>query len=109
MSDMAVANTQTLNLKLQELTNVYSLPNNFLEINIFNPQTVGICMWTKLPVFKLKESCIVLIVPPLHGKALKWQLPFQGNKRSLLAELLINWMDAGHPLAQNERCLHMFL
>ena len=71
-----------------------------------------------------QERKIVLIVPPLHGKALKWQLPFRGNKgslrspllkkggrasNSLLAELLINWMDAGHPLAQNERCLHMFL
>ena len=42
MSDLAVANTWSLNLKLQELTNAYRLPSNFLDINIFNPQTVGV-------------------------------------------------------------------
>ena len=111
MSDIAVANTQTLNLKLQELTNAYRLPSNFLEINIFNPQTVGVgcarfnhlwdlrvdkttcfqtegvlCMmvlqWLWVTKNELEqERKIVLIVPPLHGKALKWQLPFQGKKR----------------------------
>ena len=42
MSDLAVADTWSLNLKLQELTNAYRLPSNFLDINIFNPQTVGV-------------------------------------------------------------------
>uniref|UniRef100_A0A4W2IHH6 Uncharacterized protein n=1 Tax=Bos indicus x Bos taurus TaxID=30522 RepID=A0A4W2IHH6_BOBOX len=103
MSDLAVADTWSLNLKLQELTNAYRLPSNFLDINIFNPQTVGV---------GCTQRTTVLIVPPLPGKVLKWQLPFRGNERvfeDLLAELLINWMDAGHPPAQNERCLHMFL
>merc|ERR1711963_343549 len=93
-------------------------------------------MKTNLPVFKLKESSnrrrysdfewlrnelerdSKIVVPPLPGKALKLQLPFRGDdgifeesfieeRRSGL-EQFINKI-AGHPLAQNERCLHMFL
>uniref|UniRef100_A0A8C8RWG1 Sorting nexin 12 n=1 Tax=Pelusios castaneus TaxID=367368 RepID=A0A8C8RWG1_9SAUR len=91
---------------------------------------------TNLPIFKLKESCVrrrysdfewlknelerdsKIVVPPLPGKALKRQLPFRGDEgifeesfieeRRQGLEQFINKI-AGHPLAQNERCLHMFL
>uniref|UniRef100_A0A8B9IEC8 Sorting nexin 12 n=1 Tax=Anser cygnoides TaxID=8845 RepID=A0A8B9IEC8_ANSCY len=146
MSEAAVADTRRLNAKPQDLTDAYGPPSNFLEIDIFNPQTVGmgrarytsyeLRMRTNLPIFKLKESCVrrrysdfewlknelerdsKIVVPPLPGKALKRQLPFRGDEgifeesfieeRRQGLEQFINKI-AGHPLAQNERCLHMFL
>nr|XP_046228600.1 sorting nexin-3 isoform X2 [Scatophagus argus] len=91
---------------------------------------------TNLPIFKLKESCVrrrysdfewlraeleresKVVVPPLPGKALFRQLPFRGDdgifddsfieERRQGLEQFLNKV-AGHPLAQNERCLHMFL
>lgn len=93
-------------------------------------------MKTNLPVFKSKESSVrrryrdfewlrnelerdsKIVVPPLPGKALKKQLPFRGDdgifedefieSRRQGLEAFINKV-AGHPLAQNERCLHIFL
>ncbi|XP_076317514.1 sorting nexin-12-like isoform X1 [Tachypleus tridentatus] len=93
-------------------------------------------MRTNLPVFKMKESSVrrrysdfewlrnelerdsKIVVPPLPGKAWKRQLPFRGDEgifdeefieeRKKGLEMFINKV-AGHPLAQNERCLHMFL
>lgn len=93
-------------------------------------------MRTNLPVFKVKESSVrrrysdfewlrtelerdsKIVVPPLPGKALKRQLPFRGDDgifeeefiedRRKGLEVFINKI-AGHPLARNERCLHMFL
>uniref|UniRef100_A0A8D2NTE3 Sorting nexin 12 n=1 Tax=Zosterops lateralis melanops TaxID=1220523 RepID=A0A8D2NTE3_ZOSLA len=101
-----------------------------LQINCFAS------LQTNLPIFKLKESCVrrrysdfewlknelerdsKIVVPPLPGKALKRQLPFRGDEgifeesfieeRRQGLEQFINKI-AGHPLAQNERCLHMFL
>ncbi|XP_010293382.1 PREDICTED: sorting nexin-12-like [Phaethon lepturus] len=101
-----------------------------LQINYFSS------LQTNLPIFKLKESCVrrrysdfewlknelerdsKIVVPPLPGKALKRQLPFRGDEgifeesfieeRRQGLEQFINKI-AGHPLAQNERCLHMFL
>ncbi|XP_023620179.1 sorting nexin-12 isoform X4 [Myotis lucifugus] len=64
MSDTAVADTRRLNSKPQDLTDAYGPPSNFLEIDIFNPQTVGVgrarftTYETNLPIFKLKESCV---------------------------------------------------
>ncbi|XP_009330023.1 PREDICTED: sorting nexin-12 [Pygoscelis adeliae] len=103
---------------------------NNLQINCFS------LLQTNLPIFKLKESCVrrrysdfewlknelerdsKIVVPPLPGKALKRQLPFRGDEgifeesfieeRRQGLEQFINKI-AGHPLAQNERCLHMFL
>lgn len=59
-----------------------------------------------------------IVVPPLPGKAWKRQMPFRGDEglfdenfieeRRKGLEAFINKI-AGHPLAQNERCLHMFL
>uniref|UniRef100_A0A1B0GHA0 Sorting nexin-3 n=2 Tax=Phlebotominae TaxID=7198 RepID=A0A1B0GHA0_LUTLO len=91
---------------------------------------------TNLPVFKVKESSVrrrysdfewlrnelerdsKIVVPPLPGKAWKRQMPFRGDdglfdenfieERRKGLEIFINKI-AGHPLAQNERCLHMFL
>ncbi|KAM9600395.1 sorting nexin-12 isoform 2-T2 [Morphnus guianensis] len=108
MSEAAVADTRRLNAKPQDLTDAYGPPSNFLEIDIFNPQTVGmgrarytsyeLRMRTNLPIFKLKESCVrrrysdfewlknelerdsKIVVPPLPGKALKRQLPFRGDE-----------------------------
>ncbi|CAO2610814.1 Sorting nexin-12 [Lemmus lemmus] len=137
MSDTAVADTRRLNSKPQDLTNAYRPPSNFLEIDIFNPQTVGcarftsyeVRMRTNLPIFKLKESCVrrhysdfewlknelerdsKIVVPPLPGKALKHEGIFEESfieERRQGLEQFINKI-AGHPLAQNERCLHMFL
>ncbi|KAK2144145.1 hypothetical protein LSH36_782g05038 [Paralvinella palmiformis] len=93
-------------------------------------------MRTNLPVFKVKESSVrrrysdfdwlrcelerdsKIVVPPLPGKAWSKQLPFRGDdgifedefieERRRGLEQFINKV-AGHPLAQNERCLHMFL
>ncbi|XP_032507178.1 sorting nexin-3 isoform X2 [Phocoena sinus] len=94
------------------------------------------CQQTNLPIFKLKESTVrrrysdfewlrseleresKVVVPPLPGKAFLRQLPFRGDdgifddnfieERKQGLEQFINKV-AGHPLAQNERCLHMFL
>ncbi|GMR52817.1 hypothetical protein PMAYCL1PPCAC_23012, partial [Pristionchus mayeri] len=93
-------------------------------------------MRTNLPVFKQKESSVrrrysdfewlrgelerdsKIVVPALPGKSLKRQLPFRSddgifeeefieNRRKQL-EQFINKV-AGHPLAQNERSLHIFI
>lgn len=63
-------------------------------------------------------GAIQIVVPPLPGKAWKRQMPFRGDdglfdenfieERRKGLESFINKI-AGHPLAQNERCLHMFL
>ncbi|XP_073432158.1 sorting nexin-3 [Dendrobates tinctorius] len=141
-----VADTRRLHSKPQNLNDAYGPPSNFLEIDVSNPQTVGVGrnryttyevrLKTNLPIFKLKESCVrrrysdfewlrseleresKVVVPPLPGKALFRQLPFRGDEgifdesfiedRKLGLEQFINKV-AGHPLAQNERCLHMFL
>lgn len=93
-------------------------------------------MRSNLPIFKLKESSVrrrysdfewlrtelerdsKIVVPPLPGKAWKRQMPFRADEglfeedfiedRRKGLEQFINKV-AGHPLAQNERCLHMFL
>ncbi|KAI9584432.1 sorting nexin-12 [Glossina fuscipes] len=93
-------------------------------------------MRTNLPVFKVKESSVrrrysdfewlrnelerdsKIVVPPLPSKAWKRQMPFRNDEgifdenfieeRRKGLEAFINKI-AGHPLAQNERCLHMFL
>ncbi|XP_078786802.1 sorting nexin-12 isoform X1 [Oryzias latipes] len=146
MTDPVVADTRRLNSKPQDLTDAYGPPSNFLEIDVYDPQIVGVGrnryttyevrMRTNLPIFKLKDSCVrrrysdfewlknelerdsKIVVPPLPGKALKRQLPFRGDEglfeesfieeRRVGLEQFINRI-AGHPLAQNERCLHMFL
>lgn len=91
---------------------------------------------TNLPIFKLKESTVrrrysdfewlrnelerdsKIMVPPLPGKAWKRLMPFRGDdgiyeddfieERRKGLESFVNKV-AGHPLAQNERCLHIFL
>ena len=93
-------------------------------------------MRSNLPIFKLKNSSVrrrysdfewlkaelerdsKIVVPPLPGKALKRMLPFRGDdgifedefieERRQGLEAFVNRI-AGHPLAQNEKCLHMFL
>ncbi|KAJ6222631.1 hypothetical protein RDWZM_001176 [Blomia tropicalis] len=91
---------------------------------------------TNLPIFKRKESTVrrrysdfewlrselerdsKIVVPPLPGKAWQRQLPFRSDDglfdpefiedRRKGLEIFVNKV-AGHPLAQNERSLHMFL
>ncbi|CRK95394.1 CLUMA_CG008683, isoform A [Clunio marinus] len=133
--------------KKQSLDDMYSVPANFLEIDVINPQTTIIAgkkkftdyeirMRTNLPVFKIKESSVrrrysdfewlrnelerdsKIVVPPLPSKAWKRQMPFRNDEgifeeqfiedRRKGLETFVNKI-AGHPLAQNERCLHMFL
>jgi len=93
-------------------------------------------MKTNIPIFKLKESSVrrrysdfewlrselerdsKIVVPALPGKALTKMLPFRTDDgifedefiedRRQGLESFINRI-AGHPLAQNERCVHMFL
>uniref|UniRef100_A0A7M4DZ00 Sorting nexin 3 n=1 Tax=Crocodylus porosus TaxID=8502 RepID=A0A7M4DZ00_CROPO len=106
------------------------------EIRVKPLTAWSLCKETNLPIFKLKESTVrrrysdfewlrneleresKVVVPPLPGKALLRQLPFRGDdgifddsfieERKQGLEQFINKV-AGHPLAQNERCLHMFL
>ncbi|XP_062309698.1 sorting nexin-12 isoform X1 [Osmerus eperlanus] len=108
MSEPTVADTRRLNSKPQDLTDAYGPPSNFLEIDVYDPQTIGVGrnrfttyevrMRTNLPIFKLKDSCVrrrysdfewlknelerdsKIVVPPLPGKALKRQLPFRGDE-----------------------------
>jgi|UniRef100_A0A914PTS2 sorting nexin-3/12 len=91
---------------------------------------------TNLPVFKHKESSVrrrysdfewlraelerdsKIIVPPLPGKAFKRQLPFRQDDgifeegfiedRRKALEGFLNKV-SGHPLAQSEKSLHIFL
>jgi len=91
---------------------------------------------TNLPVFRVKESSVrrrysdfewlrgelerdsKIVVPPLPSKAWKRQLPFRSDEgiydddfieeRRKGLEIFVNKI-AGHPLAQNEKCLHLFL
>ncbi|XP_030621918.1 sorting nexin-12-like isoform X3 [Chanos chanos] len=137
MSEPAVADTRRLNSKPQDLSDAYGPPSNFLEIDVFDPQTVGVGRnrFTTYEV-RTRDSSVrrrysdfewlknelerdsKIVVPPLPGKALKRQLPFRGDEgifeesfieeRRVGLEQFINRI-AGHPLAQNERCLHMFL
>ncbi|XP_065175084.1 sorting nexin-12-like isoform X2 [Sycon ciliatum] len=93
-------------------------------------------MRTNLPIFILKESTVrrrysdfewlrselerdsKILVPALPGKALKRLLPFRSDdgifeddfieERRGALEIFVNKV-SGHPLAQNEKCLHMFL
>ncbi|XP_060046647.1 sorting nexin-3 isoform X2 [Erinaceus europaeus] len=63
-----VADTRRLITKPQNLNDAYGPPSNFLEIDVSNPQTVGvgrgrfttyeIRVKTNLPIFKLKESTV---------------------------------------------------
>ncbi|XP_035286301.1 sorting nexin-3 isoform X2 [Anguilla rostrata] len=110
----AIADTRRLFSKPQNLNDAYGPPSNFLEIDVSNPQTVGVGRGR----FTTYEIKLKVVVPPLPGKALFRQLPFRGDdgifedafieERRQGLEQFINKV-AGHPLAQNERCLHMFL
>uniref|UniRef100_A0A8C0B2P0 Sorting nexin 3 n=1 Tax=Buteo japonicus TaxID=224669 RepID=A0A8C0B2P0_9AVES len=120
-----------------QLTHVaYRTLSVFLYLECFSILFLWSCFQTNLPIFKLKESTVrrrysdfewlrneleresKVVVPPLPGKALLRQLPFRGDdgifddsfieERKQALEQFINKV-AGHPLAQNERCLHMFL
>ncbi|XP_063714424.1 sorting nexin-12-like [Symsagittifera roscoffensis] len=130
----------------QTVDEAFCPPENFLEVDVVNPETHGIGakrytdyevkVRTSLPIFKLKESSvrrrysefewlklelerdIKILVPPLPGKAFGRQLPFRNDQgifaesfiedRRQQLEAFVNRV-AGHPLAQNEKCLHMFL
>uniref|UniRef100_A0A3P8WRK1 Sorting nexin 3 n=1 Tax=Cynoglossus semilaevis TaxID=244447 RepID=A0A3P8WRK1_CYNSE len=102
-----IADTRRLYTKPQNLNDAYGPPSNFLEIDVSNPQTIGVGrgkyttyevrLKTNLPIFKLKESSVrrrysdfewlraeleresKVVVPPLPGKALIRQLPFRGG------------------------------
>ncbi|EDQ84339.1 uncharacterized protein MONBRDRAFT_39315 [Monosiga brevicollis MX1] len=131
----------------QTLDEAYAEPDNFLEIDVTNPQTHGfgnkrytdyeVRVKTNLPIFKLKESQVrrrysdfdwlraelerdsKIMLPPLPPKALSRQMPWVSEEKGIFAqefieerctglESFINKI-AGHPLAQNQKCLHMFL
>uniref|UniRef100_A0A8C3G509 Sorting nexin 3 n=1 Tax=Cyclopterus lumpus TaxID=8103 RepID=A0A8C3G509_CYCLU len=102
-----IADTRRLFSKPQNLNDAYGPPSNFLEIDVSNPDTIGVGrtryttyevrLKTNLPIFKLKESSVrrrysdfewlraeleresKVVVPPLPGKALFRQLPFRGD------------------------------
>nr|CAB3266453.1 sorting nexin-12-like [Phallusia mammillata] len=139
--------TRRLDAPRQDLSDAYSLPANFLEIEVCNPENHGVGwkkkytdyevkLKTNLPVFKHKEKSVrrrysdfkwlgtelerdsKIVVPALPPQGLSLQLPFRSDEglfaeefieeRRKGLEVFINKV-AGHPLAQNERCLHMFL
>ncbi|KAM8931330.1 sorting nexin-3-like [Lycaon pictus] len=109
-----VADTRRLITKPQNLNDAYGPPSNFLEIHVSNLQTVGVSRG-RFTTYKIRSK---VVVPPLPGKAFLRQLPFRGDdgifddnfieERKQGLEQFINKV-AGHPLAQNERCLRMFL
>ncbi|KAG8225564.1 hypothetical protein J437_LFUL002081 [Ladona fulva] len=108
MADSTVDSTRRLNVKKQTLDDAYAAPANFLEIDVINPITHGVGkkrytdyevrMRTNLPVFKVKESSV-----RRRYSDFEW-LRNELERDSKFCERI-----AGHPLAQNERCLHMFL
>ncbi|XP_066937964.1 sorting nexin-12 isoform X2 [Macrobrachium rosenbergii] len=114
MADVTNDSTRRLVSKKQTLDDAYAAPANFLEIDVVNPIThgVGNKRYTDY------EVRMRIVVPALPGKALKRQLPFRGDDgiyeeefiedRRKGLEVFINKI-AGHPLAQNEKCLHMFI
>ncbi|XP_070781769.1 sorting nexin-3 isoform X5 [Enoplosus armatus] len=109
-----IADTRRLFSKPQNLNDAYGPPSNFLEIDVSNPETIGVGRGR----FTTYEVRLKVVVPPLPGKAFIRQLPFRGDdgifddsfieERRQGLEQFLNKV-AGHPLAQNERCLHMFL
>ncbi|XP_057677529.1 sorting nexin-12 isoform X1 [Corythoichthys intestinalis] len=133
MSEPSVADTRRLNSKPQDLSDAYGPPSNFLEIDVFDPQIVGVGrhryttyavrMRTNLPIFKLKDSCVTrrysdfewlknelerdskIVVPPLPGKALKRQLPFRSDE-GLFEESFIEERRSALEQFIN-RCLHL--
>jgi len=143
----AVLNTERLSVgKKTDISDAYSAPANFLEIEVCEPQTHGfgrkrytdyeVKMSTNLPVFRLKNSTVrrrysdfewlrgelerdsKVVVPSLPGKAMSRLLPFRNDDgifdssfiedRRKGLEIFVNKV-AGHPLAQNEKSLHIFL
>uniref|UniRef100_A0A8C5KVI5 PX domain-containing protein n=1 Tax=Jaculus jaculus TaxID=51337 RepID=A0A8C5KVI5_JACJA len=100
----------------QNLRDAYRPPSNFLEMDVSNLQTVGVGRSRQICLSSERESKAV--VCSLPGKAFLRQLPFRGDdgifddkfikERKQALEQFINKV-AGHPLAQNKRCLHMFL
>uniref|UniRef100_A0A2K5XG22 Sorting nexin 3 n=1 Tax=Mandrillus leucophaeus TaxID=9568 RepID=A0A2K5XG22_MANLE len=93
----------------------YGPPSNFLEIYVSDRQTRVSAGRGRFTTYEIR---VKVVVPPLPGKAFLRQLPFRGDdgifddnfieERKQGLEQFINKV-AGHPLAQNERCLHMFL
>ncbi|MCP9260491.1 Sorting nexin-12 [Dirofilaria immitis] len=125
-SSSATVVTQRLAPKRQTLDEAYAPPANFLKLN---GNSLKWALATNLPIFKHKESSVrrrysdfewlrgelerdsKIVVPPLPGKSLKRQLPFRSDD-GIFEETFIEKKEkrvAGHPLAQNERCLHIFL
>ncbi|XP_004414432.1 PREDICTED: sorting nexin-3-like isoform X3 [Odobenus rosmarus divergens] len=108
-----VADTRRLITKPENLNDAYGRPSNFLGIDVSNPQTVGVGRG-RFTTYEIRSK---VVVPPLPGKAFLRELPFRGDdgifddnfieERKQGLEQFINKV-AGHPLAQNERCLHMF-
>lgn len=41
-AEATVADTRRLNSKPQDLTDAYGPPSNFLEIDVYDPQTIGV-------------------------------------------------------------------
>ncbi|KAB0342196.1 hypothetical protein FD754_019122 [Muntiacus muntjak] len=108
MSDTAVADIPRLNSKPQDLTDASELKQSRVRRRYSDFE------WLKNEL----ERDSRIVVPPLPGKASKRHLPFRGDEgifeESFIEErrqglqYFIN-QTAGHPLAQKERCLHMFL
>ncbi|XP_036725924.1 sorting nexin-3-like [Balaenoptera musculus] len=109
-----VAGTRRLITKPQNLNDASGPRSNFLEIDVSNPQTVRVGRGR----FTTYEIRIKVVVPPVPGKAFLRQLSFRRDdgifvdsfieERKQGLEQFMNKV-AGHPLAQNESCLHMFL
>lgn len=76
MSEAAVADTRRLNSKPQDLTDAYGPPSNFLEIDIFNPQTVGVGR-ARYTSYELRMR--VRGAGPHGGGAAKWAVGVGGS------------------------------
>ncbi|XP_052026837.1 sorting nexin-3-like isoform X2 [Apodemus sylvaticus] len=109
-----VVDTWLLITKPQNRNDIYRPPSNFLKMDRSNQQTSGFGRG-RFTTYEIRSK---VVVSRSLGKHFLWQLPFRGDdgicddnfieERKQGLEQFINKV-AGHPLAQNEHCLHMFL
>ncbi|XP_043541698.1 sorting nexin-12-like [Chiloscyllium plagiosum] len=60
---LGVADTRRLHSKPQDLNDAYGPPSNFLEIDIFNPQTVGVGR-SKYTTYEVRMRVSVRLLAP---------------------------------------------
>ncbi|EPB78777.1 hypothetical protein ANCCEY_02167 [Ancylostoma ceylanicum] len=105
----ATSATQRLQPKRQTLDEAYAPPANFLEIEVVNPITHGV---GKMRYTDYEIRLRFFISSPTFRFLNKKNPAFVADTAISIGSVE-NWRGiarvAGHPLAQNERSLHIFL